>query len=90
MRTRYYPAVIETGAGGGFCIFFPDLPGCVSAGDSIDDVMANAEQALAGHIELSAEYGDKIAEPSDVAAIRVDAGVEEVARVLVRVDLPGQ
>jgi len=89
MRTRYYPAVIETGDGGGFGIFFPDLPGCVSAGDTIDEVMANAEEALAGHIELSAEYGDAIPEPSDLNEIRVDADIDEVGRVLVRVDLPG-
>jgi predicted RNase H-like HicB family nuclease len=89
VQTRYYPAVIETDARGGFGVFFPDFPGCVTAGDTIDEAMANAEEALAGHIEVSVEHGEAIPPPSDLQSIKVDADVEAVARVLVRADLPG-
>jgi predicted RNase H-like HicB family nuclease len=90
MRTRYYPAVIETDERGGYSIFFPDFPGCVSAGDTIDEVMANGEEALAGHIEVSAEHGDAVPEPSDLRSIEVDDDIQVAARVLVRADLPGE
>lgn len=87
MRTRYYPAVTETDERGGFGIYFPDLPGCVSAGDTIEEVMTMAEEALAGYIEVGATHGDKIPGPSDLEAIPIDANADEVARVLVPVDL---
>jgi predicted RNase H-like HicB family nuclease len=90
MNTRYYPAIIETDEHGGFGIFFPDFPGCVSAGDTIDEVMANGEEALAGHIEVMAEHGDTIPTPSDLQAVVVDDDIVVAGRVLVRTDLPGE
>jgi predicted RNase H-like HicB family nuclease len=90
MRTRYYPAIIETDERGGFGIFFPDFPGCVSAGDTIDEVMANGEEALAGHIEIGIEHGDAIPEPSDLQSVVVDDDIQVAGRVLVRADLPGE
>ena len=87
MATVFYPAVIEQ-AGNGFSVYFPDLPGCTSAGDTIQRAALSAEEALAGHLAVSAEYGDSIPAPSDIAAIEHDS--DEVARLLVRADLPGK
>ncbi len=89
MHTRYYPAIIDRDAGGGFWVTFPDLPGCTSAGDTIEEAMANAEEALAGHIELELERAATLPEPSDLTAIGPDEDGSEVARVLVRADMPG-
>ena len=89
MTVRYYPAVIERGRSG-FGVFFPDLPGCVSAGDTIQDAARNAEEALHAHLELSAEHGDAIPAPSDLDRLQVDADIEEVARILVRAEIPGR
>jgi hypothetical protein len=50
--------------------------------------VADAERALAFHIRSIVEDGDDIPEPSDPARIKGDAGVEEVVRVLVPVDVP--
>ena len=33
-------------------VSFPDVPGCTSAGNSLDEALANAVDALSGHIRL--------------------------------------
>lgn len=37
--------------GGGFLATFPDLPGCVSDGDTEEEALANAQDALACYLE---------------------------------------
>ncbi|ASL26218.1 type II toxin-antitoxin system HicB family antitoxin [Azotobacter chroococcum] len=44
----------------------PDIPGCFSAGDNLDDAMAMAREAIEGHLELLAEEGAQIPEASSV------------------------
>jgi predicted RNase H-like HicB family nuclease len=89
MAIAFYPAIIERAAKG-YSVFFPDLPGCTSAGATMQEAGRNAEEALAAHILLSAEHGDTIPEPSDVDDIPVDPEVEEAVRLLVRVERPGR
>lgn len=62
---RYYPAIIEPAAEG-FGVFFPDLPGCTSAGATVQEAACNAEEALQAHIDLAAEHGEAIPEPSEL------------------------
>lgn len=87
MTVRYYPAIVERGRSG-FGVFFPDLPGCTSAGDTVQEAARNAEEALQAHLELSAEHGYAVAPPSDLDAMRVDGDIEEAARILVRAEIP--
>lgn len=89
MATVHYPAIIERGAEG-FGVFFPDLPGCVSAGATVQEAALNAEEALNGHLQVSAEHGDDIPPPSDLDAIERDPDVDEAARILVRGERPGR
>ncbi len=86
---RYYPAIIEQ-AKDGCGVFFPDLPGCTSAGRSLQDAACNAEQALQAHIDLTVEHGEALPLPSELDHVVVDLDVKEVGRVLVRVELPGR
>lgn len=89
MATVYYPAIIERGTEG-FSVFFPDLPGCTSAGATIQEAAVNAEEALSGHLAVGVEYGDPTPEPSDIDAIIVDPDVDVAARLLVRGERPGR
>ncbi|WP_025294460.1 type II toxin-antitoxin system HicB family antitoxin [Sphingomonas sanxanigenens] len=89
MATAYYPAIIERG-NDGFGVTFPDLPGCTSFGTSLQDAARNAEEALDGHLNVAAEYGDSIPEPSNLDEIGHHPDVDEVARLLVRVERPGR
>jgi predicted RNase H-like HicB family nuclease len=47
-----YPIAIETGdAKHSFGVVVPDLPGCFSAGDTLDEAMTNAREAILLHLE---------------------------------------
>lgn len=89
MATVYYPAIIER-ARRGYSVFFPDLPGCASAGRTVSEAAMNAEEALMGHLLVSEEHGDMLGEPSELDAVEVDPDVEEVARILVRGERRGK
>lgn len=89
MATVYYPAILEKGPEG-FGVYFPDLPGCVSAGTTAQEAAAGAQEALEGHLAVMAEYGDPIPEPSDIDAIQAAEGSVEVARMLVAGERPGR
>lgn len=49
--------------GGGYLIEFPDLPGCVSDGDTIDEAIANGKDALLCWIQTAKQHGDEIPVP---------------------------
>ena len=89
MATVVYPAIVER-AGDGFSVFFPDLPGCTSAGGTEQEAFINAEEALAGHLLVSAQHGDEVGEPSSLDDIPHDPEVNEVSRLLVRAEKPGR
>ena len=42
----YYIAIVEEEEGKAFGVWFPDFPGCFSAGDTLDEAMLNAAEAL--------------------------------------------
>ena len=90
MAVLYYPAIIEAGDEPGFGVFFPDLPGCVSAGDTIQEAAGRAEEALALHLAGMVEDGDPIPDPTPLDRVPADPEVREVARLLVRAELPGK
>lgn len=89
MATVIYPAVVER-TGDGFSVFFPDLPGCTSAGRTLTEAALNAEEALYGHLLVTAQHGEEIPEPSPLEDIERDPEVEEAARILVRAEKPGR
>lgn len=89
MATVVYPAIIER-AGQAYSVYFPDLPGCTSAGATPQDAALNAEEALAGHLLECARQHDEVADPSDISDLEHDPEVDEVARVLVRAERPGK
>ena len=86
---RYYPAIVEKEADSDFGVFFPDFPGCVSAGPTMSEAVANAEAALALHIEGMIEDDEALPEPSAIESVAIDPEVRRVALVLVPARLPG-
>jgi len=68
----HYMAMIEKGADGGVGIVFPDLPGCVSAADTLDEASTMVAEALALHLAGMREDGLKIPAPRDLDAIAAD------------------
>ncbi len=46
-----YPIVIHEDEDSSYGVTVPDLPGCFSAGDTLDDGFDMAREAIVGHIE---------------------------------------
>ena len=66
-----YPIAIEPGnEATAFGIVVPDLPGCFSAGDTLDEAMANAEEAVAAWIDATLDSGGAVPVPSSLEALR--------------------
>lgn len=74
MAEVLYPAVLEEGANGSWGVWFPDLPGCVSAGDSPEEAVRGAHEALALHVEGMIEDGEPLPAPSQIDAKRIPEG----------------
>lgn len=89
MTAIYYPAIVERSEGG-YSVFFPDFPGCTSAGRRVQDAAEAAEEALAGHVLVTAQAGEALPDPTPLDAIVDDPEVDEAARLLVRVERPGR
>ena len=63
----HYPIAIEPGdEHTAFGVVVPDLPGCFSAGDTIDEAIANAKEAIDLWIEAALDDGAEIPAPSTV------------------------
>jgi antitoxin HicB len=54
--------------GGGYLVEFPDIPGCISDGETIEEAVANGREALRDCIDVFRESGRKIPKPSIEAA----------------------
>lgn len=90
MAVVYYPAIVEAGPGAGYGVFFPDLPGCVSAGGTLQEAARNAEVALQLHLTGMTEDGLPIPAASELDDIARDPAVAEAARIVVRGELPSR
>lgn len=58
-----YPVVLEK-AEGNYSAYVPDLPGCVTVGDTIEKVKKNIQEAIDFHLESLQEDGLPIPKPS--------------------------
>lgn len=68
-----YPIAIEIGDDvTAFGIVVPDLPGCFSAGDTLDEAMAGAEEAAALWIDTVLDAGGSVPPPSSLEAVRAN------------------
>jgi len=66
-----YPIAIEHGTEGtAFGVIVPDLPGCFSAGDSLDEAVAGAEEAAAAWIDATLDSGGAIPAPTSLEVMR--------------------
>ncbi len=54
--------------GGGYLIEFPDLPGCLSDGETPEQAIANGRDALQSYLLTAKEFGDPIPEPGRLAS----------------------
>ncbi len=51
---------------GGFVVSFPDLPGCLSSGETVEEACRNAEDAKREWLAAAIEEGVSIPEPDSI------------------------
>ena len=73
MSMRY--TVLIDGKAGAYGVVFPDLPGCVAMGKTIDAALANAADVLRDWFELSEEHGETVPLPRPPEKLRRDPEV---------------
>ena len=66
-----YPIAIELGdSKHAYGVAVPDLPGCFSAGDTLDEAIANAEEAILLYLEDAADAGEAPIAPTALEKLR--------------------
>ena len=83
-----YIALIHKDADSDYSVSFPDFPGCITAGVTLDEARAMAAEALAFHVQGMREDGAEIPAPSPMAEIMRERENRDAVAFLVT--LPGQ
>ena len=76
----HYLALLDPAPEGGFGVVFPDCPGCTSAGDTLDEALANAVEALRDWLEVRVEFGDPTPVPRLPQDLHADPAVAAAVR----------
>ena len=79
-----YPALIE-GGGDDYGVTFPDLPGCVAMGNTLDEAIRHAEEALHDWMDSMEELGHPIPTPSQLEDVEVPPGCALTSILVVKV-----
>ncbi len=90
MKKVYYPAFIDKDEDSDFGVSFPDFPGCVSAGETLEEAMLGGQEALAGHLALMVADGDELPKPTPLEEVAREKETSTVAITLIPVVLPGR
>lgn len=80
---RQYIALIHKDADSDYGVSFPDLPGVISTGSTLDEARDMATEALALHIEGLIEDGEAIPEPSSLEDVMANAENKDGVAVLI-------
>ncbi len=70
---RIYPAVFYRD-GDGYSVYYPDLPGCLTCGDNLEDALSNAREALEGFLYLLEMEGDPVPPPTPIEDLQLPPG----------------
>lgn len=80
-----YIALIHKDADSDYGVSFPDFPGCITAGSTLDEARGLAAEALAFHIEGMVEDGLQIPAPSSLTQIMEERENRKAVAFLVTV-----
>src|SRR5690242_19369138 len=83
-----YVAFVHKDSESAFGVSFPDVLGCISAGDTLDEAVANGAEALAGQIKWMEADGDPVPQPRTMEEIAADPELAEWREGAVLVAIP--
>ena len=78
-----YIAIVHKEAKSDFGVSFPDFPGCITAGQNIDEAKDMAQDALSLHIQGMLEDGEQFPTPSKLEDIMADPAYADATAYLV-------
>jgi len=81
--SRNYIALIHKDADSDYGVSFPDLPGVVTAGSTLDEARDMAAEALSLHLEGLADDGEAIPEPSSLDEIMANKENKDAVATLI-------
>ena len=80
---RSYIALLHKDAGSDYGVSFPDFPGCITTGATLDEARALAVEVLAFHAEGLMADGEALPEPSSLEVVMSDHENREAVAVIV-------
>ena len=80
-----YVAVVHKDADSDFGVSFPDFPGCITAGRTLDEAKQMAFEALTGHIRVMLETGYTVPNASTVEEVMRDPHFRDGVAFLVTI-----
>ena len=87
----HYIAIVEdAGPDMAIGVWFPDLPGCTSAGDDIDEALRNAPEALELYAESFVRDGKSLPRPRTLTELKADPEIAKdlTAYMVALIELP--
>ena len=82
-----FPIVIHKDESSGYGVTVPDLPGCFSAGDTLDNALSSAQEAIECHVEGLLTDGEPLPAPEPLQAHQANEAYETGTWALVDVDM---
>lgn len=84
-----YIALVHKDEGTSYGVSFPDVPGCIAAGDTFEEAVANAAEVLAFHFAGMRKDGDAIPAPRSFEDLKHDPDfVEDSSGAIVTMVTP--
>jgi predicted RNase H-like HicB family nuclease len=85
-----YSIVIHKDKGSDYGVIVPDLPGCFSAGATMDEALAMAREAIELHLEGLIEEGCPIPEPTNIESHKSNPDYSDGVWAMVTVEKQGR
>ena len=82
-----YIAYLHKDSKSDFGVSFPDFPGCVTAGRTLEEARRLAPEALKLHIQGMIEDGEPVPQPSTLDSLARDAAMEGAVALLVSIEI---
>jgi predicted RNase H-like HicB family nuclease len=71
-KTEGYIALVHKDKDTSYGVSFPDVPGCISSGDTFTEALENASEALAGHLAIMEADGDNLPVARTIEELKKD------------------
>lgn len=83
MNVKSYIAYLHKDRGTDYGVSFPDFPGCITAGRTLEEAYRKAPEALSLHVAGMIEDGEKLPTPSTIEDVAHDPDAKGALAILV-------